>query len=116
MNCSRCQGSCCEFLDLPLVTISTLGPDVADWAVKHGSVAKTTYEDGETDFGLRLDCRCRELTDDGQCAVYESRPLMCRDFEVGGPGCIDAVRRQRAREQYEVIRDDGDPMTWEVYG
>jgi Fe-S-cluster containining protein len=28
-----------------------------------------------------------------QCAVYADRPQACRDFEMGGPHCLDARRR-----------------------
>lgn len=39
---------------------------------------------------------CRHLQPSGDCAIYESRPQMCRDYPKGGQcdkaGCTDACR------------------------
>lgn len=31
--------------------------------------------------------RCRFLTNDHRCAIYESRPIECCEYEVGGSHC-----------------------------
>lgn len=36
---------------------------------------------------------CCNLGDDYTCAVYADRPRTCRDFEQGGPNCVEARRR-----------------------
>lgn len=38
---------------------------------------------------------CVWLDKDGRCTHYDLRPSTCRDFEVGGEGCLD-VRELRA--------------------
>jgi hypothetical protein len=35
--------------------------------------------------------------------------MVCRVFEPGGFDCLDTVRARRTAEQYQRIRDDGDP-------
>lgn len=31
------------------------------------------------------------------CAIYEQRPAVCRQFEAGTPGCLDARERMRSK-------------------
>jgi hypothetical protein len=42
---------------------------------------------------LRDGPRCACLGADRRCAVYADRPRTCRDFERGGPNCVEARRR-----------------------
>ena len=42
---------------------------------------------------LRNGPRCVCLGDDFRCAHYADRPRTCRDFERGGPNCVEARRR-----------------------
>ena len=42
---------------------------------------------------IRNGPRCACLGPDLRCSVYADRPRTCRDFERGGPNCVDARRR-----------------------
>lgn len=98
MRCDACRGACCETFILPASDL--LDDDVSRWLALHASRRQNLLE---------FDCRCTKLTAEGRCGIYEDRPSLCRTFAVGGSACLDAVRRRRTPEQYQLIRDDGDP-------
>lgn len=58
---------------------------------------------------LALRCRCSELTDDGRCGIYDTRPEICKRYEAGGAECLETVRLTRTPAEYERIRDSDDP-------
>jgi Fe-S-cluster containining protein len=84
---SRCTGHCCrrfyikwDWLDYMTHPESVLGEDerlilsmivLQDWYVDEDGVL------GGASFG------CRNLGADGNCAIYEKRPLMCRNYPYG---------------------------------
>ncbi|WP_348981551.1 YkgJ family cysteine cluster protein [Marinomonas sp. UCMA 3892] len=84
VTCSNCQACCCR---MEVMIISDTGvPD------KHISVDKWG---GET--MLRLDDGwCSAVNRDTfLCTIYENRPWICREFEMGSDEC---------REEFNVIR------------
>lgn len=107
MNCLTCRGACCESFALPLVDIRPPSRDALRWVALHGDT-----EDG----WIRFDCRCTALNRGGLCAIYDTRPDVCRDYEPGCPDCYDAVRRRRTPDQYAEIREEGDPEPEVLYG
>ena len=79
ITCSNCQACCCR---LKVMIISDTGvPD------QHIHID----EDGRETM-LRLgDGWCSALDRDTlMCSIYEKRPWVCREFEMGGYECIDA--------------------------
>ena len=79
ITCSNCQACCCR---LKVMIISDTGvPD------QHIHIDK----DGRETM-LRLgDGWCSALDRDTlMCSIYENRPWVCREFEMGGYECIDA--------------------------
>jgi Fe-S-cluster containining protein len=76
--------------------------DVNQWFAAHGEVH------GED---LRLECACNHLTDEGSCGIYDTRFMLCRQYVAGGPHCLSVVARRRTPEEYQEIREDGDPLT-----
>tara|TARA_R110001606_G_scaffold134026_1_gene270251 strand:- start:194 stop:484 length:291 start_codon:yes stop_codon:yes gene_type:complete len=84
VTCSNCQACCCR---MEVMIISDTGvPD------KHISVDEWG---GET--MLRLDDGwCSAVDRDTYlCTIYENRPWICREFEMGSDEC---------REEFNVIR------------
>jgi Fe-S-cluster containining protein len=85
-NCAECRGACCESLVIPLVTEQE---DFARWLGYHGRM------EGK---GMRrvveIEAPCKYL-EAGQCGIYDMRPDFCRDFPVGGPSCLETIRRRR---------------------
>lgn len=60
---------------------------------------KTLRKDAKDMGGgiVKIKHRCKQLQDNGQCGIYEDRPLICRTFDCGtredcpcdGSGCIN---------------------------
>ncbi len=82
------------------------GPDELRWLVLHGK------RDGPY---LSLECKCSALTAEGRCGIYADRPMVCRVYQPGGADCLKTVKARRTPEQYQEIREDGDPLTLEDY-
>jgi hypothetical protein len=80
--CDQCRGACCE-----------------TWAQTCQTKELRELADGRTlaTVGLVafLACRCRHLTTDGLCGVYESRPLLCRQLVPGSQDCLLVMRALR---------------------
>lgn len=92
--CQICRGACCEEFSLPLIGI-TAEDDASKWFMLHGR---------EAGAQLRFECKCTKLTDLGRCSIYETRPEICRRFEVGGEACLDVILRRRSLQQQALIR------------
>ncbi len=78
MTCDDCNGACCRDIHLPIRL--DFSPDVWIWIALHG---KETWD------GVCFEIPCHHLID-GRCAIYDQRPKVCRDFEVGCKHCADA--------------------------
>ena len=81
--CDICKGACCEFVG---ISLRGLPDDVGVWIAAHGD------RHGDKIF---LPCRCKHLTNHGQCEIYATRPGVCRVFEVGSEACIQAINSRR---------------------
>jgi Fe-S-cluster containining protein len=79
--CRECGGKCCRglievysndeiFYDGNLVCENNFIEDKYDRRMKWGN-----------------DVKCIALTKDGKCGIYEKRPQVCREFEVGCSRC-----------------------------
>lgn len=81
--------TCCTDFELEPVQLifpERTGDDWQEFITAHGiSTAKFgELIKGALDMGngkVRLYHRCQQLQDDGRCAIYETRPQICRDFD-----------------------------------
>jgi hypothetical protein len=87
--CTSC-GKCCTYVSVGINEPKTLrfACDVL-WYLYHDGLA--VYRDGEGEWSVVIETRCRHLGADLLCAVYEKRPVICREFddtscEVNAPG------------------------------
>ncbi len=85
--CDLCGGACCRFI---VVRIGVLTPDQREWASLRGTV--------DAGGNWRVKARCAALGADGRCTIYERRPGVCREYEVGGQQC-QAARKAAAEER-----------------
>ncbi|MCG7495552.1 YkgJ family cysteine cluster protein [Vibrio sp. Of7-15] len=78
VTCSNCQACCCR-LEVMLITETGVPEqfiDADDW----GGEVMARLDDGW----------CAALDRDTlMCTIYEVRPLICREFEMASPECID---------------------------
>ena len=78
VSCSNCLACCCR---LEVMIISDTGvPDVHVSVDKWGAETMLRLDDG---WCSALD---RETF---LCSIYENRPLICREFEMGSYECIN---------------------------
>lgn len=77
VSCENCEACCCR-LEVLLIT-ETGVPDKFIEIDKWGSRTMARLEDG---WCSALDRNTMT------CMIYEKRPLICREFEMGGYECI----------------------------
>jgi len=77
ISCSNCQACCCS---LEVMIISDTGvPDQHIHFDEYGSSTMLRLDDG----------KCSALDRDTlMCSIYENRPWVCREFEMGSYECI----------------------------
>lgn len=78
VSCNTCRANCCK-LEVMLFT-DTGVPSRYIKTDKWGSQVMLRSADGW----------CAALDRDTYlCSIYEQRPLICREFELGSPECLD---------------------------
>jgi Fe-S-cluster containining protein len=76
--CLSC-GLCCSYIAVEIDGPNTLrGATNILWYLYHDKVA--IYFDGD-EWMVQLETTCRFLQDDKRCAIYETRPEICREFD-----------------------------------
>lgn len=77
VSCSSCQACCCR-LEVMLIT-ETGVPERFIEEDEWGGLTMARLDDGW--------CAALDRTS-MSCSIYEKRPLICREFEMGGYECI----------------------------
>jgi Fe-S-cluster containining protein len=77
VSCSTCKANCCR-LEVMLIT-DTGVPDRYVEVDRWGGMTMARLDDG---WCAALD-RATML-----CTIYDKRPLICREFEMGGDDCL----------------------------
>jgi uncharacterized protein len=77
--CTEC-GKCCTYVGIEINTPTTAryATDVL-WYLYHEKTY--VYVDGEGEWSVHFEARCRNLADDLLCRIYEDRPHVCRSFD-----------------------------------
>ncbi|WP_340679526.1 YkgJ family cysteine cluster protein [Paraglaciecola sp.] len=78
VSCSTCRANCCR-LEVMLIT-DTGVPEHYIELDKWGGMTMARLDDG---WCAAVD---RETM---LCTIYENRPFICREFEMGGYECLD---------------------------
>ncbi len=89
--CKICGGACCKFF---AIWKSSFKPDVAHWLSLHGT------DEGKA---VIFPVACSKL-EDGKCSIYEDRPQMCRDGQVGATFCLDSIKRYAKDREAEILK------------
>ncbi|HJO12196.1 MAG TPA: YkgJ family cysteine cluster protein [Gammaproteobacteria bacterium] len=79
-KCSRCKKSiCCNSINQKVETPKTkLDFDHLLWQVSHENV--NVFKDADGWF-LHVYTRCDHLLEGGVCNIYDTRPLVCREYD-----------------------------------
>jgi Fe-S-cluster containining protein len=76
--CLTC-GLCCTY-----IAVAIDGPDSVKaateilWHLYHDHVS--VYRDSDDEWMVQFETRCRHLQSDNKCAIYETRPHICRTY------------------------------------
>ncbi|MCE7958773.1 MAG: hypothetical protein DYH06_12695 [Acidobacteria bacterium ACB2] len=80
--CSPCA-RCCRHVAVGIDPPDTVRRvSTALWFVYHRRIS--VYQSHDGDWFLNVPTDCEHLRPDGLCGVYESRPLLCREYDVEG--------------------------------
>jgi Fe-S-cluster containining protein len=78
--CEHCTAACCRYIALPIDTPETPAEfDDVRWFLLHEGVS-VFVEDG--DWYIALETCCRHLQADQRCAIYATRPNVCRAYST----------------------------------
>jgi Fe-S-cluster containining protein len=78
--CDYCTAKCCRYFALPIETPSSFADyEYMRWYLLHDRVSIFT-EDG--DWYLLVHTVCQHLETDNRCGIYETRPLICREYKT----------------------------------
>ena len=79
----ECQGKCCRYINLRIdPPRRKIDQEEIRWFLCHHGV-RVSFEEGH--WWLQVQTRCKHLKQDNLCAVYDTRPDVCRDY--GTEGC-----------------------------
>jgi len=79
VECTDCA-KCCTYVGVGIETPkrARYATDIL-WYLYHESVY--VYVDGNKEWSVHFETRCRNLGDDLLCGIYETRPHLCRNFD-----------------------------------
>ena len=77
--CTEC-GKCCTYVSVGIDEPRSVrqATDIL-WYLYHENVS--VYRDGDGEWSVVFETRCRNLQPDLLCGIYPERPLICRDFD-----------------------------------
>jgi len=77
--CTEC-GKCCTYVSVGINDPNSVA-NVSDilWYLYHDQVS--VYRDGDAEWSVVFETRCRHLQGDLLCGIYADRPGICRDFD-----------------------------------
>jgi len=79
--CEHCTAACCRYVAIPLEKPKTAKDyDDMRWDLMHEGV--TGFQE-EGDWYIQFQTRCKNLGLNCMCQVYDTRPMICREYEAG---------------------------------
>ena len=108
-KCALCTGLCCRYVALEIDKPETKKDfDDIRWYVAHRGVS-VFVDRGR--WYIEFRSKCKYLTDDYKCAIYEKRPTICRrhsteNCEFGGGPDHDMLFKtpEQIEEYYEELK------------
>jgi len=79
--CRSCDAECCQYFAVYISEPTDLEEyDAVKWYLHHQKVC--VYIDKEDDWYVHTEVPCRQLDKNGKCLIYESRPMVCRNYKT----------------------------------
>jgi len=102
-DCTRC----CNYVAVEIDSPSSMKEyDHIYWYLYHGGIS--VFIDWENDWFIQFETRCENLTSQGLCAVYETRPAICKEFDWRE--CEQNVKEEAAEKH--LFENAGDFIKW----
>jgi uncharacterized protein len=77
--CEKCAGLCCRYIALPIEEPETKADfDDVRWYLAHEGISVFVEDD---DWYINIANRCKYLTKDNRCDIYDHRPRICRGYK-----------------------------------
>jgi len=116
--CFQCA-KCCTYVAVEVDSPRTMKEyDHVIWYLYHEGVS--VFVDFEGDWYIKYETRCRNLTGEGLCGIYERRPAICLDFDWRD--CENTVKDEPAdkwlfesAEQFLSWFEERRPKTFRRY-
>jgi Fe-S-cluster containining protein len=78
--CDHCTAKCCRYFALPIDEPTTLEDwEFIRWYLLHD--AATVFKEDDTWY-LLVHTECKHLQADNRCGIYDTRPLICREYST----------------------------------
>lgn len=78
--CNHCSAKCCRYFALPIEDPDTIEDwEFIRWYLLHDSA--TVFKEEGTWY-LLVHTACKHLQGDNRCGIYETRPLICREYST----------------------------------
>ncbi|MFO0915551.1 MAG: YkgJ family cysteine cluster protein [Pirellulales bacterium] len=78
--CQYCTAKCCRYFALPIETPTEIRDfEFIRWYLLHERA--TVFVD-EGDWYLMVHTQCKHLRPDQMCGIYETRPIICREYST----------------------------------
>jgi Fe-S-cluster containining protein len=102
ITCDQCTGDCCKYIAIEIDTPESREDfENIKWYLCHGNV--TVYQDWEDSWLVEFKTNCKYLADDNRCKIYESRPQICRDHDMGN--CVKNGEGEPEKVIFRSIED-----------
>jgi Fe-S-cluster containining protein len=113
--CRKCNALCCRYYSFPIDMPETYEDfDQIRWYLTHE--ATSVYIDWDGQWFIRIDNRCRWLTDTPEgprCSRYDERPTICRQFS---PATCEYAQGHHECEEVFSTADDLDSYARRMLG
>lgn len=78
VGCLTC-GLCCTYIAVAIDgPINAKAASEILWHLYHDGIS--IYRDGDDEWMVQFESRCRHLLPDNKCAIYDQRPHICREY------------------------------------
>src|SRR5262245_22941064 len=78
--CNHCSAKCCKYFALPIDEPTTREDwEFVRWYLLHQGA--TVFKEDVTWY-LLVHTTCKHLQSDNRCGIYETRPLICREYST----------------------------------
>ena len=99
--CSHCTAKCCRYFALPLEKPTGFKDfEYMRWFLLHEGA--TVFTEDDTWYLLQYSV-CRHLQPDNRCGIYETRPLICREYTTDDCEYDDSWVYDRYFERAEQV-------------